>query len=514
MRLSELAEFHSITIQCHDNPDADTLASGYGLYCYFQSRGNQVRLVYSGKNQIQKSNLKLMIETLSLPIEYIPVPDGEVLQLEGLLITVDCQYGAGNVTGLAAKYVAIIDHHQVDQIETDSIEQIEIQPNLGSCATLVWKLLLEEGFPVTDEKGLGTALYYGLYSDTNQFAEIYNPLDMDMRDALPVDKSLITRFRNANISLKELEIAGIAMLRCSYNEEYKFAVIKAQPCDPNILGLISDFLLQVDAIDTCVVFNQADDGYKFSVRSCIKEVNASELAAFLAEDIGSGGGHYEKAGGFISRRRYMKVYLNLHTEGYFNNRMLKYFESYEIIYASQYQVNLQKMKTYRKRRIPIGYVEADKVLAVGTPITVRTLEGDISMTVEEDLYIMIGMKGEVYPKRRKRFQEAYTPLEKAYHPEEMLYRTEYTPVIKDGKSGRDIQLTDVARVCIPKEEIHIHARVLEKGVKIFTDWDKNHYMLGRPGDYLAVRCDDLQDVFVVEKDIFIRGYEEETGLHK
>ncbi len=55
------------------------------------------------------------------------------------------------------------------------------------------------------------------------------------------------------------KIAGVALIRYSFNEDYNFAVIKAQPCDPNILGLISDFLLQVDVITSCLVFNENAD---------------------------------------------------------------------------------------------------------------------------------------------------------------------------------------------------------------------------------------------------------------
>lgn len=505
MRLSDLAEYEKITIQCHDNPDADALASGYGLYCYFKSIGREVRLVYSGANRIQKSNLCLLVEKLKLPIEYISVARGETVQIEGLLITVDCQYGSGNVTGLSADNVAIIDHHQ---LEKDAIPQSVINPNLGSCATLVWKLLREEGFDVDGDENLGTALYYGLYTDTNQFSELYNPVDMDMREAVTVDKSLITLFRNSNLSLKELEIAGIALIRYSYNDDYEFAVIKAQPCDPNILGLISDFLLQVDAIKTCVVFNEVHDGYKFSVRSCIREVNASELAGFLADGIGSGGGHYEKAGGFISLRRYEEKYPTLHTEGYFNNRMTQYFDSFELIYAENYEVDLSTMKKYVKRKIPVAYVKADEILPVGTPITIRTLEGDIDMTVEEDLYILIGIKGEVYPNRRKKFLDTYSLLDDSYDRGTYIHKTEYEPVIKNRLDGRDMLLSDYAHGCIPTGEVHIYARPLEKGVKVFTAWDKNKYMLGKPGDYLAVRCDDLHDIYVVERDIFARSYDE------
>lgn len=505
MRLSDLDIYDKITIQCHDNPDADALASGYGLYRYFQSRGKEVRLVYSGRNRIQKSNLRLMVEKLKLPVEHIRGERGNTVQVEGVLITVDCQYGSGNVTGLSAENVAIIDHHP---LEKDAIPQSIINPNLGSCATLVWKLLREEGFDVDGDENLGTALYYGLYTDTNQFSELYNPLDMDMRDALTVNKSLITLFRNSNLSLKELEIAGIALIRYSYNDDYEFAVIKAKPCDPNLLGLISDFLLQVDAVKTCVVFNEANDGYKFSVRSCIKEVNASELAYFLAEGIGSGGGHYEKAGGFISMRRYEEKYPTLHSEGYFNNRMTQYFDSFEIIYAEDYQADLRRMKKYVKRRIPVACVKADEIFSEGTPITIRTLEGDTDITVEEDLYIIIGIKGEVYPIRRDKFEDAYDMLDESHSREEYIHHSEYAPVIKNRLDGRDMVLTDYARGCMPTGEVQIYARPLEKGVKVFTSWDKDKYMLGRPGDYLAARTDDPNGVYIVEKDIFGRLYEE------
>lgn len=503
MRLSNLEAYNKITIQCHDNPDADALASGYGLYCYFKSKNKEVRLVYSGRNRIQKSNLRLMVDKLKLPVEYIAVEKGETVRLDGLLVTVDCQYGSGNVTGLSCENVAIIDHHQ---LEGEAIPLCVIHPNLGSCATLVWKLLREEGYDLSGDEYLGTALYYGLYTDTNQFSELYNPLDMDMREDVKVDKGLITLFRNSNLTLRELEIAGIAMIRYSYNDDYEFAVIKAQPCDPNILGLISDFLLQVDAIKTCVVFNEVNDGYKFSVRSCIREVNASELAAFLAQDMGSGGGHYEKAGGFISLKRYEEKYPTLHTEGYFNNRMTEYFDSYDLIYADEYKADIKSMDSYVKRRILLGCVRLDEVLTVGTPITIRTLEGDIDMTVEADLFCMIGIRGEVYPYRGEKFRVSYEILGEDFSAKEYLERSEYVPVIKNRNTGKDIRLTDYAQMCVPVKENLIYARKLEKGVKVFSAGNREKYMLGKPGDYMAVRQDDLSDIYVIDKEIFAETY--------
>lgn len=508
MRLIDLESYDPITIQCHDNPDADTLGAGYGLYCYFRSRGRQVRLIYSGKNRIQKSNLKLLVEELKLPIEYVKPVGGKLPPVEGLLITVDCQYGAGNVTAPQADAVAIIDHHQR---EVGDVELCLIKPGLGSCCTLVWQLLTEAGYEIDDEAGLGTALYYGLYTDTNQFSELYNPLDMDMRESVPYDRRMITLFRNSNLSLRELEVAGVAMIRYSYNDDYGFSVIKAQPCDPNILGIISDFLLQVDVIRTCVVFNEVNDGYKYSVRSCIREVNASELAGYLAEGIGSGGGHYEKAGGFISMRLYEERYPTLHAEGYFNNRMVEYFDSFQVLYSGEYQADVQDMELYEKKRIPIGYVEADKFLPVGAPITIRTQEGDLELTVEEGMYLLVGLTGQVTAVCRAEFEHAYLPLDERYTMEDYRASAEYVPVVKNRADGSSLVLTDHARKCVPTGQLRIYAKPLEQGVKVFTLWDKTRYLLGRPGDYFAVHCDNMQDIFVVERDIFTQSYDRITG---
>lgn len=510
MKLAELQHYQSITIQCHDNPDADAIASGFALYSYFTSIGKKTQLVYAGRNRIQKPNLLLMVEKLQIPITYIGdirkyMEERSTGMIQGLLITVDCQYKAGNVTYLPAEDVAIIDHHQV---EIEEIQKREINPHLGSCSTLVWNMLREAGYQIEDSR-VGTALYYGLYTDTNQFSEIYNPLDMDMRDMVPCEKTLITLFRNSNLSLQEMEIAGVAMIRYIYNDDYRYAIIKAKPCDPNILGLISDFLVQVAEVDSCVVYNESEDGYKFSVRSCIKEVQANELAGFLADGVGSGGGHREKAGGFISKTLYENAYPTLHSEAFFSQRLNDYFDHCQIIYANDYEIDISDMQSYVKRQVPCAYVEATSVLPVGTPITIRTLEGDVDMMVTEDLIIMIGIKGEVYPNRREKFLKSYTVTDKPYCIDEIREHCVdiYEPTIHNRKTGEVMKLADYAKVCIANGGTHIHAKELTERVKVFTAWDTEKYMLGVTGDFLAVRCDDKHDIYVVERDIFYRTYD-------
>lgn len=494
MLLSQLECFNKITILCHDNPDADALASGYALYTYFKHLGKEVSLIYSGFFKIQKSNICKMIELLDIPITYF-----EGNRVEGLLITVDCQYGSGNVTKIEADDIAIIDHHQQENFD---FPLTYICNYLGSCATVVWQLLKVADFPFSQYPNVSTALYYGLYTDTNQFSELYHPLDKDMRDDIFFDETIIKRLKNSNLSLEEIEIAGLALIRYYFDEVHHYALIKARPCDPNILGVISDMMLQVDCVDTCIVYNVLPAGAKLSIRSCVKEVKASELATYLTKDIGSGGGHLEKAGGFINTHLLQKNYDNLPVETYLMNRLNSYYKSYEIIDASSYTLPEEGLQLYQKNKVPVGYVDPCEFLQIGTPIVIRTLEGDVDLNVSDDFYIMVGIDGEVYPIKKEKFQSSYSSFEGTFQPINMVY----FPSIKNKLTGDTISLKHVAKACIPKNEAKIYARQLKNTVKVFTLWSPNKYMLGQPGDYIARRFDDPHDIYVIKGDIFVRTY--------
>ena len=503
LQLKTLEKYNQITIQCHDNPDGDAIASGYGLYCYFKAKGKDVRFVYSGRNRISKANLAMMVEELQIPIEYVD----STREHTELLITVDCQYGAGNVSGIGAETVAIIDHHQV---EISDCELSRIEPSYDSCSTLVWKMLLEAGYEVTDIK-LGTALYYGLYTDSNQLTEVFNPNDMDMRDDILFDAAMIQQLKQSNLSLNELEIAGIALLRSIYNADYHYAVVKTKPCDPNILGLISDFLIQVAEIHSCLVYNEQDDGYKLSVRSCSKEVHANELVSYLVEGIGSGGGHRDKAGGFVSRKAYEKEHPTLNTQAFFGSRMSEFFDNNEIIYAATYDVDVTDMREYSHKAVTLGFVDLAEIYPVGTAVTIRSMEGDLNTVVDSDHYVMIGLQGEIYLRCKEEFGKWNRILGGKMTG---IKNLAYQPVIKNNVDGSVKELLPYAGKCESIGEIDVYAQKLTKTVKIFPKGNEEHYHLGKPGDYLCVRKNDLHDISIVPKSLFNKVYQKKGTRKK
>ncbi|MCL2637022.1 MAG: DHH family phosphoesterase [Oscillospiraceae bacterium] len=489
-KLSDLLKHDGIVIQCHNIPDADTIASAFAVYTYLKAHGKDSKIIYSGNLEITKPNLLEMITKLSVPIEYIKPEEKTAVKT---LVLVDCQYGERNAEKIEAETAAVIDHHvQVNDVAFGVISQ------LGSCATLVWDLARQEGFSFNEYPNVATALYYGLYTDTNSLEEISHPLDKDARDNLQFDANLIRSLRNNNLTLAELGIAGAALANHSANHDIKYAIFHSAPCDPNILGFISDLALQVSGIDVCVVYNELSDGYKLSVRSCSRSVMASEFTSFITEGVGSGGGHVHKAGGFIRKNGFEQE-----IESFMDKRIAEYFDSYDIIDSANHGLDVAKMKKYKKKRLPLGFVMSTDMLEKGTPMIIRTLEGDTEAQAGEDIYFMIGPLGEVYPIKAEKWANSYELTDEEFEKD-----YDYSPTVKNKYTGESLEIINYAKSCTAKGEVHIRAKPLIKNTKVFTAWNPEGYMYGKAGDMLAVRSDDGNDAYIIRRDIFEKTYEE------
>ncbi|MCL2053250.1 MAG: DHH family phosphoesterase [Oscillospiraceae bacterium] len=495
-KLSDLIKFKNIVIQCHDNPDADAITSAFALQAFFREKGRDAKIVYSGALEITKRNIITMNESLGISISYVKAP----LELKPeLLVCVDCQYGEGNVARIEAESVAVIDHH-IDL--NKKFDLGVVQQELGSCATLIWDLMRSEGYDFSADRMVSTALYYGLYADSVNFSEFMHPLDLDMRDNLRAycDMNLIERLRFCNLTLDELEIAGVALIRKTVDTDKRYALFRAEACDPNILGFISDLGIQADTIDICVVYSIIESGVKLSVRSCSREVMASEYVKYLTYGVGSGGGHKSKAGGFISGE--VLAERKVSPSEYLTRKVGEYFNSYETICADNHDIEVSLMSLYRKKPIPLGVVIPSDIFELDTPISVRSLEGEFKFNVSPDALLIVDMHGGVHPIKSEKFFTRYV-----YCDEKPQINYDYVPSIINTLNGAAQEIVLYIKSCLPTESALVYAKKLKKNVKIFSDWVPDGYVFGRVGDYLAIRNDDMNDVYIIPKDIFELAYD-------
>jgi phosphoglycolate phosphatase len=180
----------------------------------------------------------------------------------------------------------------------------------------------------------------------------------------------------------------------------------------------------------------------------------------------------------------------------------KYLTNFDLIYAENNNIDFGAMKQFRKLPKPIGFAQTTDIFPEKSRITVRTLEGDIDTIAGENVYLMIGIEGEVYPILREKFERSYFVLEDEY-----TAKTEYQPIVVDRVTGEKHSLLPYAKTCIPNGEKIIRAKVLAGDTKVFSYWDKEKYFFGKAGDILAANEGDFSDCYVIRGSIFENTYE-------
>ena len=490
--LKKFAKFKHVVIQCHNIPDADTIGAGFALQCFLRSLGTESSLVYGGPSEIQSPSLLVLLKELEIQISHASVlpPDTD------LLITVDCQYGAANVQKFdlpSTAAIVIIDHHSLEPGITEN-ENTIIRPYLASCATLVWDLLNKEGFAI--DSRVRNALYYGLFVDTNGLSELRHPLDRDLAE-IDYDAMFIRKLKSSAITDKDLNIIS----RTLHDREIISGVdlFRAEPCSRNLLGFAADIVRQVVGINCCVIYSLHSHEIKLSIRSNIREVMAGEMAEFLCA--GGGGGSMERAGGFISFEKIAQTSEGQEPEVFLKNRVKEYMNHFDLIYAGKNDINFAEMKIYKKLPKPVGFVRSTDIFPSGSKITVRTLEGDVDKIADENLYLMIGVEGEIYPIKRENFEASYDAQNAPYLP-----KSKYTPAILNRISGESKKISPYAKTCIPKAEKLVRAKMLERSTKVFTEWDTEKYFKGGKGDWLVANEGSYDDCYIVIGDIFADTY--------
>ncbi len=245
-----------------------------------------------------------------------------------------------------------------------------------------------------------------------------------------------------------------------------------------------------------------------------KSIRALEFMDFLVLDYAMINGDDKIAKADISKA-FLDVMMSeldvLTIEDFFDKKIDLYYNDCQWIYGDKFlAANEEAIRSYTqyvKKRIPWACVKTTDVVAAGERFRLKSLENesDIIVTSSENVYIMIGCRGEIYCINSEKFHNTYEfSEEKLDIFEQML---DYLPEIKKFPEDEYISLDLDAHLCYPKPTGGIYATPLTKRTKVFTEHNKGDYFVGRKGDFLAVRTDDLTDMYIIQKEIFYQTYD-------
>jgi len=241
------------------------------------------------------------------------------------------------------------------------------------------------------------------------------------------------------------------------------------------------------------------------VRAVSREVKASDLAAWLSKDMGSGGGRRDKAGGYVSRVKYERRYGDQSARSYFTVNIKSYLEMFRVIDCwdpatlVHTELDTNVMKSYRKLPARLGYVLCHKLFEGRANLQIRMLEGDVDITASDETVLMIGIKGEVYPIELDKFIGSYKLTGEQFAP-----RVSYPPTVLNKNTGKRLPLLEFSNVCERSDASSVLAVQLKDHVKVFTLWDSESYLSGEPGDWLVANSHD--DIYIITADVFEKLY--------
>lgn len=281
-----------VYIQTHNFPDPDAIACAYGLANLLEAKGINASICYKGN--IERTVTAKMVKLLEIDVyEY---QEASELNEEDEIILVDAQKGNSNIIDMNGQEIICIDHHPV--YEKIDYMFSDIRPEVGACASIIASYYFENDIPMPPK--VATALIYGIKMDTANLKRGVEQLDLDMFYKLYMmgNKKILENLDSSVLNYEDLEAYKKALSEIDRIEDVCFACAGSD-CKEALIASICDFVLSLDDVNLSVVYSPKQDGIKISIRSngtyCSGIIIKNALAG-----IGTGGGHDNMAGGFVS----------------------------------------------------------------------------------------------------------------------------------------------------------------------------------------------------------------------
>ena len=285
-----------VLVLTHDSPDPDALASGKGLFTLLERWDIPAKLVYFGLISRAENRAVLNLLTPDWQAED-SLPD---LAGYTAVALVDTQPGAGNNRfPLDRVPDIVIDHHYPRWDALRPVRYVDVRPELGATASLVYQYLEAAG--INPDPILATALFYGLQTDTRGLARDASHEDEAIYLKLLswIDRPRLIRVEQAGLSRDYFRAlsSGLAAARV-----FGRCVIAnlGEMQRPDLPAEMADELIRLESARAVLCFGVFGGQLQLSLRTEPSGQDAGLLVQKVIGSLGKAGGHGTMGGGQVS----------------------------------------------------------------------------------------------------------------------------------------------------------------------------------------------------------------------
>lgn len=298
-QLKRLAKGHRrALVLLQNNPDPDAIASAAALKLLLKGlSGCDTVIAHDGV--VGRAENRSMIQYLGIAMK--PASETAPDKFD-LVAMVDTQPGFGNNPIDDSRRVdVVLDHHERHG-RMPGVALCDIRPNYGATSTMLSEYLHEAG--ITPAAPTATALVYGIQSDTQDFGRETSDADIRAFTRLyPLaNKRLLSRIENEQ-EPREYFTAVSRALRDTRTYENAALCWLGRTINPDMTGEIADLLLRLDEAEWVLCQGLYRGVLYVSLRTEIRNSDASGVAAKIVGELGTAGGHEMLAGGQINVER-------------------------------------------------------------------------------------------------------------------------------------------------------------------------------------------------------------------
>ena len=290
--LDMLERSDSLAIVCHDNPDPDCLASALGLEYIAASLGvEHIDVLYGGAITHQQN--RAMVNVLDLDID--PFEADSIGEYESVGFVDHARPGRNNTVPSESEIDVVIDHHDVEPADAAYVDH---RTEVGATATILTEYLRE--FEYEPDERLWTALLFGIRRETLAFQRGTTQSEYAAAQFLHphVDTEVVRELSSTLFSTGTLNAIGKAISDREVRGSWLVSNA-GRTTERDAIPQAADYLLNLEGVNTTIVFAVVDDSIQLSARSRDSRVHIGEWFEETLSDCGSAGGHQNMAGGRI-----------------------------------------------------------------------------------------------------------------------------------------------------------------------------------------------------------------------